>query len=80
MSMTQLSLEPDKWDRDYEVRRMKRHLIAKLHEDGVQFDEKRVEAIVAAVFPDIRGILSMIEAFGLDPKSDWPHSHLGHLE
>ena len=78
-AMTVFSLEPDKEDRAYEVARMQRFLLDKLRNTVEQFDQRRVEAIVAACFPDIRGILSMIDAFGLDPKSDWPYQ-LGPLE
>ena len=78
-AMAVFSFEPDKEDRAYEVARMQSFVFDKLRSTGEQFDQRRVEAIVAACFPDIRGILSMIDAYGLDPKSDWPYQ-LGPLE
>lgn len=73
-AMTVFSLEPDKEDRVYQVEQMKRHMLTKLRKAEVSFEQQRVESIVAVMFPDIRGIVTMIDEFGLDLESDWPFS------
>ena len=71
-AMTLLSLEPDAANRAYEVELLKRHILTRLRKAEVSFEQQRVESSVAAMFPDIRGIMMMIDEFGLDLERDWP--------
>jgi hypothetical protein len=72
--MTVFSFEPNEEDRAYQVEQLKGHILTKLRKAEVSFEQQRVESIVAVMFPDIRGIVMMIDTFGLDLESDWPFS------
>ena len=70
--MTVFSFEPDAANRAYEVELLKRHILTKLRKAEVSFEQQRVESSVDAMFPDIRGIMMMIDEYGLDLERDWP--------